>query len=58
MAKRKLYAIVKMEIVRQVDFEADGEMSNDALGDLAVEIAEKEFGECDQAEIIEMDWRE
>jgi len=57
MAKMKMYAVVKMIVIRQVDFEADEDLSKDKLGDLAVELAEEQFGKCEETEIVEMDYR-
>jgi len=55
--KKKFYACVEMIITRQVDFECDDNLSDNAIESIATKLAQKEFGECEEANVVELDCR-
>lgn len=56
--KRKVYANVRMTVTRQVEFDVDVTMPESEMEDKALEVARREWGDFDEAEIGEMDWAE
>ena len=48
------YAQVRMSIVRQVEFEAS---PDDDLDAIAEKVAIAEYGDCEDLEVIELDYR-
>lgn len=56
--KRKVYANVRMTVIRQVEFDVDVDTPRREVEDKALEVARREWGDFDEAEIEEMDWAE
>jgi hypothetical protein len=56
IVKRKVYANIKMTVVRQVEFFTDVENTEAVMEAIALEVARREWGDFDEAEIEEMDW--
>jgi hypothetical protein len=54
--KKKFYAQVEMKITRQVEFECDENLPNKVIEEMAIKLAQKEFGECEEADVVEMDY--
>ena len=54
--KRKVYANVRMEAVRQVEFVVDTDLPDEAMESMALDIARREWGDFDEGEVVEMDW--
>lgn len=53
---RKVYANVEMTVVRQVEFVVDTSLSDVEMEEKALAVARREWGDFDEAEIVEMDW--
>lgn len=50
----KFVAQVEMKIVCQVEFEADETLTKNQLEDIAGDLAQAEFGDCDEFEVLEL----
>ena len=52
----RFYANVKVTDVRQVEFEADENLTNDELQMLAIAAVDREWGSFDEYTIVELDY--